>query len=273
MTMKCKSLIIIVLFLLFSLYVSAYEIEKKLTLPAHGIDTFQADCGSGYLKITGETGLKRVEVKATIWIEGYGRRDAEFFVKDKIVLTLEKKGGRAVLVSKVRSSFIKRPESAVINLDVRVPKNISLDIDDGSGLIEITDIGGCVKLEDGSGSIEVKNIGSKVDVDDGSDSLDLYNIYGDVKIDDGSGSISAEEVKGNIRVKDSSGGITIKDLDGDVDIDDSSGDINVTGIGGSVVVEDGSGGIYIDGVAKDVIIKSVGSGSLSIRNVKGKVKK
>ena len=38
-------------------------------------------------------------------------------------------------------------------------------------------------------------------------------------------------------------------------------------------VDDGSGGIVIDGVDKDVNIKSAGSGSLTIRNVKGKVTK
>ncbi len=271
--MKFSTIILIILFISFSLVASVYEKEKQLTLPAAGIENFEADCGAGYLKITGEAGLKQVEVKATIRIKGYDKDDAEFFIKDKIILTLKKRGDRAVLVSKVKSSIFKRPRSVLINLDIRVPKNLFLDIDDGSGLIEIADMGNGVKVEDGSGTIEIKNIDGKVAVDDGSGSVDLYNISGDIKIDDGSGSIKAEEIKGNIRINDSSGEIKIKGISGNVDIDDSSGEIKIYEIGGSVVVDDGSGGIYIDGVEKDVIIKSSGSGSLSIRNVKGKVKK
>lgn len=271
--MKCKTILLLVLFLSMSLLGSTYEKEKELNLSAAGIESLEADCGAGYLKINGEAGLKQIQVKAAILIKGLDMDDAEFFVKDKITLTLEKRGSRAVLVSKVKSSLFKKPKSALINLDIRVPKNLSLDIDDGSGSIEVANMDGNIEMEDGSGSMVLEKIVGRVSIDDGSGSVELFSISGDIKIDDGSGNIKAEGIKGNLKINDSSGEIKVNDISGDVDVNDSSGDINITEIRGSVLVDDGSGGIYIDGVEKDVIIKSAGSGSVSIQNVKGKVKK
>lgn len=271
--MKIKTIILILLFLSLSLFGTTFEKKKELNLSAAGIEKFEADCGAGYLKITGEAGLKQIEVKATIEIKGYDDKDAEFFIKDKMTISLKKRGDTAYLVSKVESSLFKRPKSALINLDVRVPKGLSLEIDDGSGSIEIIDIDNEVEIEDGSGSIDMENIGGNVEIDDGSGSIVLVKITGDVKIDDGSGGIKAEEVKGNLKIDDSSGEIKVKKISGDVDVHDSSGDMKIYEVGGSVWVDDGSGSIYIDGVEKDVVIKGAGSGSVSIQNVKGKVKK
>jgi DUF4097 and DUF4098 domain-containing protein YvlB len=271
--MKFKTIILILLFLSLSLLGSTIEEKKELNLSAAGIESFDADCGSGYLKITGEEGLKQIEVKATIEIRGFDKEDAEFFIKDKMTLSLEKRGDTAYLVSKVKSSIFKKPKSALINLDIRIPKNLALDIDDGSGSLEITGIDNDIELEDGSGTIKIKNISGKVKIDDGSGSIYLQKISGNVEIEDGSGSLEVEGIKGDLEIDDSSGEIKVKDISGNVKIDDSSGDMTISKIGGSVVVQDGSGGIDIDGVEKDVTIKSAGSGSVSIQNVKGKVKK
>ena len=45
-----------------------------------------------------------------------------------------------------------------INLDVELPENIALQVDDGSGSIEIENIGGPVTVDDGSGSMSIKDI-------------------------------------------------------------------------------------------------------------------
>jgi hypothetical protein len=235
-----------------------FQEDKQLSLAADGIKTVEINCGSGYLKIKGIEGLERIEVEATLVVKGIDEEDIEGFKKRYVKLSLEKKGTSAVLISKIDYSAISalfKSRSAQINLDVRVPKNLALVIDDGSGSIEVEDIANNVKLDDNSGSTEMENIKGNVFIDDGSGSIELTSIGGDVEIDDGSGTI------------------TLEDVSGDVDIKDGSGTIKIFKIGGSVVVSDGSGGIYIDGVEKDVNIKRDGSGSVSIQNVKGKVRK
>jgi DUF4097 and DUF4098 domain-containing protein YvlB len=262
--MKLQTLLIVIILIIawfFAMDASSYQAEKEfnLNLQAEGIKMFEIDCGSGYLRVKGVEGLKQIEVDATLITKGIDEEDVEEFKNKHVKLKLEQDGKKARLISEIKSGFsvsslFKRKE-ACINLDVRIPKNLDLEIDDGSGSIEVSNVNGNVEVDDGSGSIEIVNIKGWVNIDDGSGSTILENIGGKVKVNDGSGTIK------------------ITDVGGDVDVDDSSGTLSIYNIKGSVVVDDGSGGIVIDGVDKDVYIKGAGSGSLSIRNVKGKVRK
>ena len=207
---------------------------EKLNLAAGGIDKLEVDCGSGSLSITGKAGLDEIRVTAEIEVDGV--RDVDDFIDRNIILRLEKRGNRAFLESKVDNSFFSN-RNAVINLTVEVPQPLALDINDGSGSIEIRDI------------------------------------EGDIILDDGSGSLTIERVRGRVEVEDGSGSIEIDDVEGDLKVDDGSGSLTIRRITGSVEVTDGSGSITIDTVSKDVYIRESGSGGLTIDNVSGKVRK
>ena len=261
--MKLSSVLIIIGVIIVGLTASAFtdpvKKELNLNLQAAGIETLKIDCGAGYLKVRGVEGLNQIEVKATLEVKGIDEDELEEFKKEFVDLSLEKSGSKAVLTSEVKDNFsissIFKNKSAHINLDVQIPKNLALDVKDGSGSVEIFDMNSDVELEDGSGSITIENINGKLEIEDGSGSIGLNNIGGNVKINDGSGSID------------------IKDVGGDLNVDDDSGSIDIKDIKGSVVVDDGSGSISIYGVDKDVTIKNAGSGGLSIHNVKGTVKR
>jgi hypothetical protein len=226
-------------FLIFTLIilcaVSAFSFEKvkELELNAEGIKKLKIDSGSGFLKVTGNSSSADIEVKAEIIVKGKNDKDASEYIRKNVILTLEEKDDKAVLVSRFKNKIFSG--NRVINLEVSVPKNMHIDVDDGSGGMSIQDINGDIYVDDGSGEIEIERI------------------YGNVKIEDGSGSVSIHDIKG------------------DVSIDDGSGSIDVNGVSGSVVVDDGSGSIDIEGVGGDVHIKDDGSGGLSIQDVKGKV--
>jgi DUF4097 and DUF4098 domain-containing protein YvlB len=232
--------------------------ERNLSLDATGIEGVEIECGAGILNVKGTDDLETIDVKAYIIVKGIDEDDFKSFIKDNVTLSLKKEGNRAVLISKVDfssiSSLFKKKE-AKIDLEVRIPKELKLSIDDGSGSIRVSDISSNVKIEDGSGSM-------KIDI-----------IKGNLKIDDGSGSITAKNIDGHVKIEDNSGEIEVEMVKGDVDVEDSSGSIKIRNVSGSVTVDDGSGSIYIDGVEQDVAIKDDGSGSLKIKNVKGKVKR
>lgn len=211
----------------------SFEQVKDLSLSADGIEKLKVDCGSGFLKVSGKDSLRTIEVRAEIAVKGKSDEEAEDYIRKNVVLTLEKKGNRAVLVSQFKDSIFSG--SRVIDLTVEVPKNIQLDVDDGSGFVTIQNITGSIYVDDSSGDLNIEQIQGDVKVDDGSGTIDVSNIRGNVSIDDGSGSIDVQDVTGN------------------------------------VVVDDGSGSIRIEGVGGDVHIKDDGSGSLNIRDVKGKV--
>lgn len=257
-----KKIILFVL-LLFAVSLSGiYSAQSRetLTLAAADLKALNIDCGAGYLKVQGVDGLAQIEVTAVVDVRGIADSELAAFKKKYIKLTLNKVDGRAELIAGIDSDlsldklFGGDPEVR-IDLDIRLPRRLALEIDDGSGDVDVRDCDGGVKLDDGSGDIR------------------LTHIQGRVEIEDGSGEIILAKINGLLRIEDGSGDIELNDAGNDVEIDDGSGQIHLKGVLGSVTIDDGSGDIVIDGVEKDVTIDEAGSGSVETRNVKGKVKK
>jgi len=233
---KLFIILIVTILLLLAVSLFSFETTKTLTLPAEGLRELRIDSGAGSLKVSGVDSLTAIEVTAEICARGESNNDMDDFIKDHVELSLEKRGDRAVLVSGIEGHFhLFFSGDARINLTVRVPKSLAIDIDDGSGEMTVEDISADVSIEDGSGAIRV------------------------------------ERVAGNLRIEDNSGELEVEEVGGDVSIDDGSGSIDVVNVKGSVTVDDGSGSIDIDRVGKDVIIEDSGSGGVHIGKVDGRV--
>ncbi len=307
-----KFLISLILLLAVAAFAD-YEDTQILSLSADGIEELQIDCGAGFLQINGVEGLATIEVEAEIYIEGMRESKAQDFIEDNMNLSLRERGKTARLISNFDNSgfsfgLFTGFRSVGINLTIKVPKNMILDIDDGSGEIIIEDMANEIEIDDGSGDIEIENVIGRLDITDGSGDIRLTNIEGDIRLEDGSGELTFDNIKGNIDVddgsgdvefekiigsielgdgsgeinatgiegdffiNDGSGNIDLRDVTGDVEIDDGSGDMEIAKIGGTVIVEDGSGSIRIDDVRGDVEIIDDDSGRCRITNVDGRVK-
>lgn len=212
-----------------------YQEERELVLDAGGVTKLRVDAGAGSLSIRGVDGSERIEVRATVLVSGAKGEKAQDFIENRMVLELDRSGNRAELVADFRDTmgFGKR---GAIALDISMPKGIDLDIDDGSGSIEVRDTEGALTINDGSGSISVRKL-TDVRIDDGSGSIEVEDASGDVYIDDGSGSIRVSRVAGSIVVDDGSGSINVADVKGDFRvIDAGSGSVNYSGVAGEVSV-------------------------------------
>ncbi len=212
-----------------------YQEERELAVDAGGLDSLRVDAGAGSLKVHGVDGADRIEVTATVLVSGAKGDKARDFIEDRMVLTLDRSGNRASLAADFRDSM-GFGKSGAIALDVRIPKGLDVDIDDGSGSIEVRDTEGAVQINDGSGSISVQNVGD-VRIDDGSGSIDVRDASGNVHIDDGSGSIKVSRVTGNIVVDDGSGSINVADVQGSFSVVDAgSGSVNYRDVAGDVSI-------------------------------------
>ncbi len=257
-----------------SLAYADFNETRNLNLAADGIKELKIDCGAGFLDVKGFADLKNIEVEAEIILEGYDDDDAAEIIDRYMILKLEERGDKAMLQSYFDDSnnwsfFGYR--NRMINLTVRVPLNMGLNIEDGSGYIYIEDIENAVTIDDGSGEITIMNIGGDARIEDGSGEIEVSDIRGSMDIEDGSGSIDLDNIHGQLTIDDGSGSIRADNIEGDVDIEDSSGDMTIKSVNGSIVVDDGSGDIRIDGVSKDVRIVDAGSGGTRITNVEGRV--
>jgi len=225
-----------------------YAVERELTIPASGIELVDIRAGSGDLHVEGEDGLEEIVVVGEVCAS-----DEDFV--DELQITAESAGGDVLLLE------THHPEldgwggsrTARIDLVVRVPTGLAVDIDDSSGGIDVRRTG-ALRIEDSSGGISV------------------LNVDGSVEIDDSSGSVDVDGVRGDLRIEDSSGGIELRSVSGSVELRDGSGSIEVADVGLDVVVEsDGSGSIQVRDVGGDFVVDRDGSGSIRHSGIRGSV--
>lgn len=234
--MKLRIVLTIGLLLFLGTLSEAHEETKKLGMSAAGIQLFEIDCGSGFLKVQGDDSRQDIAVEAEIILKGKSEKKAREYMEKYLYLELEKKGDRAVLRSGFDTRFGPSSwQSRVINLTVLIPARLSLVIEDSSGEMQIRDVQGDLEIDDGSGNIKVDNQGGDVRIDDGSGGIEVNSVRGSVFIKDGSGPIRVGEINGNVKIDDGSGSITVRDVGGDfILLDDGSGGLSVSHVRGEV---------------------------------------
>lgn len=205
-----------------------HKAPREASIDTAGASVIEIHAEAGSLEITGETGINSVDARG----QACAKREAAL---DEIRIETDRRGDRVVVRAEIPNGKIF--DGASLNLKITVPADVPLEIDDGSGSIDVRGTAG-LRIDDGSGSIE------------------LRDINGDVRLSDGSGSISVDGVRGSVEAEDGSGSMTFVDIEGDVMIrDDGSGSISVRDVGGDFTVrDDGSGGISHDKVAGNVRI-------------------
>jgi hypothetical protein len=161
-----------------------------------------------------------------------------------------------------------------LDTEVTVPNGVAIEIQDGSGDIEVIGTG-AVEIDDGSGDIVIKNVSGKTVLHDGSGEIELSNVRGDVELRDDSGGIRANDIHGSLNIpSDGSGEIVVRGVDGGVRIEsDGSGGIDIDQVARSVYIgDDGSGEIKIANVRGDVAIDGDGSGGIDVEDVDGNLR-
>lgn len=234
-----RSLIVIAMFLVSLAQAgwSDYEETRDLKLDAKGLELLSIKAGAGSMDVTGVSGLHQIVVKATVVVAESDKEDALRVIDKKMTLSLVRKGDTAQLDAWFESSFMGFGSDSHIALEISVPRGLNVNIDDGSGSINVVDLEADITIDDGSGSIDVENV-AHVKIDDGSGSIDVSRASGDVSIVDGSGSINIRAVHGSVTIDDGSGSINVSDVEKNlIIIDDGSGSFKYTDIRGSIEQE------------------------------------
>jgi len=213
---------------------NGYTEDRDLELDTRGIKVFEVDAGAGSLAIEGVAGIQNIYVKATINVPDESADKAKEIIASDLKLSLQKVRDHARLVANFDRRFWGFGDPPSIDLEIRVPHSMALDIDDGSGSLTVINVGADVAIDDGSGSIKIEQVNGVV-IDDGSGSITIVGVAGDVSVDDGSGSITIEHVGGSVIIDDGSGGITVVDVEKDlIIVDDGSGSLKTADIRGQI---------------------------------------
>jgi hypothetical protein len=211
-----------------------FQEVRELSLAARGVDTVSIESGAGSLDVIGVPGADDITVTATIELSGRNDDRAREVIESDMVLSLQKDSDRAELRAWFDDGW-GVGHSSQIHLEVRMPEGLHLEIDDGSGSVDIGNVRGDIMLEDGSGSLDMHDVGGNVEIEDGSGSISVSGVGGDLAINDGSGSITVRDVSGSVTVDDGSGNIDVRNVEEDlVIVDDGSGGLDFSQIGGRV---------------------------------------
>ena len=252
-----------------------FRAERSLDIDAKGLTLFKLDTGAGDLVVEGVPGLARIEVRGKACASEEGELAGLQFAQQREGATVTV--GTVIPDEDSNSFSLFGGHYRYIDVQVRMPAGLKLDLRDSSGDLEVSGITNGLDLKDSSGDIKLHDLGGAVNVTDTSGDIDVSGVAGDFTvISDSSGDINVEKVKGSAVVQeDSSGDITLKHVGGDARVDrDSSGDINFIDIGRDAVVGvDGSGDITADGVKGNFTVgaKSSTSGEIRHHDVGGTV--
>lgn len=253
----------------------AFRADRSLDVDPKGLSLFKLDTGAGDLIVEGVAGLAKIEVR------GKACASAQESL-DNIQLVQQLEGATATVGTKIPDegsnwSLFGAGHYAYMDVHVRMPAGLKLDLRDSSGDLEVSGLTNGLELKDSSGDIKLRDIAGAVNVTDTSGDIVVHGIRGDFTvISDSSGDIDVDDVKGSAVVQeDSSGDIALRHVGGDARVDrDSSGDIAFEDIGRDAVVgADGSGDITADGVKGNFTVgaKSAASGEIRHKGVAGKV--
>jgi hypothetical protein len=208
---------------------------QRESVPAAALTAARLETGAGSLTVTGRNGAATVEVTAEYRASVRSESEAQRIL-DNLKLTVEVRGDTLYLKTEQIRSW-DWGDSGRIDLTITMPATLTLDIDDGSGSIEVSGMDRDVKIEDGSGEIEIENLRGNLIIDDGSGEIRIRDVRGNIDIDDGSGEIEVEHVGGSVHILDRSGSIDVTDIEGDLVVPDGgSGSLHYQDIRGKVDV-------------------------------------
>lgn len=220
------------------------------TLDVSDAELIKIAAGAGELDIVGERGRNDVSIRGKVCVS-----KEEWLDEVSIESSSGKTSRIAVKLPDIDGWSITGNRYASVDLELVVPADIALNVQDSSGDLEIENVA-AVTLKDSSGDIEIENVSGSVEIKDSSGDIEVRDIAGDLVIpSDSSGSIRGSDIEGSVLVEN-----------------DSSGDIRFSNVGQDVTIRnDSSGDIEVKTVAGDFTVMHDGSGSIESSNVEGEV--
>lgn len=204
----------------------SHRAPREATVEARGARSIRVVGRAGDLKIQGHEGASAVTVRGTACASSETRLAG-------VRLVAERRGDVVYVEADLPEEWFGG--AAALDLEVDVPTSIPLDVEDGSGSVEVRNVA-ALKIEDGSGDLLIENVAGSVTVNDGSGGIVIRQAGSVLIEEDGSGGVRITDVKGSVVVRDDgSGSIDVRDVGGDFTVEhDGSGGIDYAGVRGKV---------------------------------------
>ncbi|HSJ55281.1 MAG TPA: DUF4097 family beta strand repeat-containing protein, partial [Anaerolineae bacterium] len=136
--------------------------------------------------------------------------------------------------------------NARVDFQIQVPPGTPLELDTGSGNVEVRGVTEGVRAETGSGNVTALGLAGDVELDTGSGNVDLQDVVGTVTVETGSGNLTLRGVEGDLAAHTGSGSIMVEGATGQARLDTGSGSVEYRGTpAGECRFETGSGSVVL----------------------------
>ena len=138
-----------------------------------------------------------------------------------------------------------------VDVELRVPRHITLDLNTGDGNIDIKGVSGGIVLHTGDGH------------------LDISDVEGEMRAETGDGPVTLKGVKGNTSLHTGDGRIEVDGFDGSLRAETGDGRVRVSGRFDVLQVKTGDGGVEATALAGSQMTTDwtleTGDGGLTVR--------
>jgi len=248
-----------------------YSAPRNVDLDATALKSLLLNLGSTDAHVRGVPGLSGVEVRGTACASN------PQWLND-LQIDTSRSGAQATVAVRTGthdSSFglFGFSRYAYIKLSVKVPPQLAVAIDSGSGDVVANSVGS-LDFHSGSGDLKADGIAGTLALDLGSADVDAHQV-GSVELRrTGSGDVTVSDIRGTVRAGHSgSGDLHFSDVQGSVSLESiGSGDLRLENIGGDIQVGSiGSGDVIVNDAGGNLRVSATGSGDVTYHGVKGSV--
>lgn len=217
--MKTSFRYIGVLLLLFGISLGYSHGQSKIEKSFDNIEKLEIQGGSISLSYEGNTSQSSIEVTADLGDDQNADKNLIFVtVGNTLKISYQKTGNWNNNNNNKRYIHITGPEAIVLKaanssgkMHIKGVASELTELTASSGIIQVEDISGNLRLAGSSGKIEVNKVEGDVNCKMTSGVAELENIDGNASLSSSSGRIVAHHINGELSVKITSGSVDIED--------------------------------------------------------------
>jgi len=220
------------------------EKVEHLSAPLKAGSTLAVQTRNGSITVNGAD-VAECSVKATISVRAKTAEEAKKLAEGTKI-RLEPSGKK--LTVKIEKPLLPHERcncSIVVNFDITVPKQTSVDFVTRNGGVAISGIAG-INVRTRNGAVTAKKISGNVQADVRNAKVVCEDISGDIKLSGRNGSVTLSHVQGNINARTRNGAVTTRQTLGNIQIETRNGKVVCEDISrGDVKVSTRNGKTYV----------------------------
>lgn len=190
--------------------------------------------------------------------------------------------GFEVLIEKKGSAYVVHPKDddsdISADLDVELPKNVSVTASSKHGDFSVSGVSGSVNATLKDGDVEIHNVSSDVTVDVKHGDVRVSDVSGKLRITGKGTEIDVSDITGDATIDgEFFGPIEVRNVHGTTHFTSQKSDISLTALSGKLELDSGDlqisdvgGAVKINSREKDIKVENV-SGRLDIQDTKGNI--